>query len=91
MSLKTVATETVAFLENGRYVSDAGDTVQFLPEQQTAVAGTRLYTPAELHALLANQPVARERSRLQPQVWLWKLPVAGDGRGGWSDGSRRDE
>ncbi|MCL4264923.1 MAG: TIGR02452 family protein [Anaerolineae bacterium] len=55
MSLKTVATETLAILENGRYVTDSGDTVQFLPEQQTAVAGTRLYTPEELHTLLVNQ------------------------------------
>lgn len=52
MSLKNVAQETLAILENGGYITDSGISVEIASAQRTAVAGTHLYTPEKLHALL---------------------------------------
>ncbi len=55
MFLKNVAKETLTILENGHYVTSSGIVVAFLSEQKAAIAGTRLYTPEQLHTMLTSQ------------------------------------
>lgn len=63
MSLKNVAQETLTLLENGRFSTPAGKLVQFAAEQETAVSGTRLYTPEQLQTLL-DTPASGEITQL---------------------------
>lgn len=66
MSLKGVAKETLSILEAGRYIAPSGKTVEFLAEQQAAVAGTMLYTPEQAYALLEEQAGCNSTS--QPTI-----------------------
>ncbi|MEM7345257.1 MAG: TIGR02452 family protein [Chloroflexota bacterium] len=52
MSLKNIAQETLQILNSGSYTNSEGATVDFLPQQQAAVNGTVLYTPAQADNLL---------------------------------------
>jgi uncharacterized protein (TIGR02452 family) len=61
MSLKEVARTTLEILETGSYVNDAGETIDFRKEQQTAVAGTILYDP-EAGSMLLDRENSGESS-----------------------------
>jgi uncharacterized protein (TIGR02452 family) len=56
MSLKEDARQTLLICENGRYEAPSGATVEIAEAQRAAVAGTRLYRPAELQTLLQHPP-----------------------------------
>lgn len=55
MSLKGIAKETLRILEEGKYITDSGKNVEFLSEQRSAVAGTKLYKPEQAYELLAKE------------------------------------
>lgn len=59
MSLKNVASETIAICERGHYTAPSGRTVRIGSAQRAAEAGTRLYTPVELQGLLDKPPSGR--------------------------------
>ncbi|MEZ4381785.1 MAG: TIGR02452 family protein [Nannocystaceae bacterium] len=54
MSLKGVAKQTLALLEAGKYVAPSGARVSIARAQAAAVARSRLYTPDEVAALVAE-------------------------------------
>lgn len=56
MSLIEVAHEVLQILNAGHYSAPSGRQVAIAAAQAAAEAGTRLYTPAELNALLAEAP-----------------------------------
>ncbi len=56
MSLAGVAKETLAIVAAGRYRAPSGATRELGPELAAARAGTRLYEPEELAALVADLP-----------------------------------
>lgn len=53
-SLKAVAQHTLAILKSGEYTTATGKTVRFQGEIDAAVSNTRLYTPEQAAALLAQ-------------------------------------
>ena len=55
MSLKNVAKETVAILENGAFTNSTGQAINFAKEQSDAVTKTKLYTPEQLQTLIQSQ------------------------------------
>jgi len=55
MSLKNIAKETLHILDEGKYVTPSGKTVELFAQQQAAVNGTTLYTPEQAHHLLTKQ------------------------------------
>jgi uncharacterized protein (TIGR02452 family) len=59
--------ETLAILESGRYTSPRGVAVEIGPALAAAVAGTRVYRPDELPALLAGgeRPPAGPRASIE--------------------------
>ena len=59
MSLKQNAKDVLALLERGQYVTKSGQTVSLARAQEEAVAGTRLYAPEQITALLASAPMGR--------------------------------
>jgi uncharacterized protein (TIGR02452 family) len=63
VSLKESARETLEVQDRGFYVSSSGLRVDISQFQQAAVAGTRLYRPAELAELLAR-PVDRTQNAI---------------------------
>lgn len=56
MSLKGIAQETIQICERGHYTAPSGRTVRIGSAQRAAEAGTRLYTPEALRALLDATP-----------------------------------
>lgn len=52
MSLKGIAKTTLSFLDAGGFEGPSGGRVEFGPELSAAVAGSRLYTPEQLHELI---------------------------------------
>lgn len=64
MSLKQVAKDVLAMIERGTYPGPSGD-VDVSKAQTASVAGTRLYTPGDVSALL-DQPLAGT-----PRVEVW--------------------
>jgi uncharacterized protein (TIGR02452 family) len=54
MSLKGVAKETVAIIEQGGYLTASGRRIDLRETIENAVQGTRLYRPAELDTLLGQ-------------------------------------
>ncbi|BAY61173.1 hypothetical protein NIES22_12340 [Calothrix brevissima NIES-22] len=55
MSLKGIAKETLRIVEEGKYITESGKTVEFLAAQQMAIAKTVLYTPTHSYSLLEKQ------------------------------------
>lgn len=66
MDLKATARETLAILEAGRYHAPSGAERSIGTELAAAVAGTRLYTPEALAALLAALPPAPTSTSVAP-------------------------
>lgn len=64
MSLTGIAKETLEIVQRGEYVSKNNVTVQLKPEIQQAISGTRLYTPAELAALLETRQNQKNSGQL---------------------------
>lgn len=58
MSLKGVATRTIALLDAGTYVAPSGRSVSIRDEQRAAIAGTALFRPDQLAKLLTDDPAA---------------------------------
>jgi uncharacterized protein (TIGR02452 family) len=54
MLLQEIAQETLKILDAGFYVSQSGNIVDLRLEQEAAVTGTRLYTPAQTNELLSS-------------------------------------
>ncbi len=62
MSLKNIAKETLAIIEDGGFINGAGKRIDFSEQQAAAIANTRLYTPAQLESVLAKQTSCGESS-----------------------------
>lgn len=69
MNMKDVAQETLAILKAGNYTAPSGATREVGQAQTAAVAGTRLYRPAELADLLTQQGTA---SGTPPTIEVWE-------------------
>lgn len=54
MSLKGAAKDTLHIIEQGKYINNSGQTIDFLTHQQAAVANTKLYTPDDADHLLKH-------------------------------------
>ena len=55
MSLKAIAKETLRILNEGKYISPSGKTIEFLAKQRAAVNGTILYSPEQGYNLLTKE------------------------------------
>lgn len=55
MSLKGIAKETLQILNEGKYITEFGNSVEFLSELNSAVTGTKLYKPDQAYKLLAEE------------------------------------
>ena len=69
MTLKEAAAEVLTIIERGSYVSSEGR-VDFLADQDAAVAGTRLFSPNEL------ETVRHPRQRPTEQGEPGRLPTS---------------
>lgn len=76
MSLKETARQTLAICESGTYEAPSGARVDIAAEIAAAVAGTALYRPAELSALLAGKPVSRPKTPARIEVTAETTQVA---------------
>jgi hypothetical protein len=56
MSLKGIAQETLAILDNGGFVAESGAVVNFAAAQKRAEKGTTLYRPDTIAQLFDNAP-----------------------------------
>ncbi|MCB9549313.1 MAG: TIGR02452 family protein [Myxococcales bacterium] len=82
MSLTGVARETLHIVQAGGYTAPSGAAVDFAAAQRAAVAGTRLYDPAQAAALLAAPPGTGAPPRVEvtdetTQVAAARLAAAG--------------
>jgi uncharacterized protein (TIGR02452 family) len=68
MSLAEIARQTLAIIERGDYRTPSGAAVELRARIDAAVAGTRLYRPGDLDALLGARLPARAASPLRIEV-----------------------
>lgn len=80
MSLKGAARDTLALIDAGTYTTGAGTVVSFAADHAASLAGTHLYTPAELEGLTAGSGPAPavEVTDETTQVAAYRLAEAGD-------------
>jgi uncharacterized protein (TIGR02452 family) len=64
VSLRQAALDTLALLESGEYVTPTGQRVDVAAAQAAAIAGTQLYTPPELEALVARRAATAGRTQV---------------------------
>ncbi|MFV8753453.1 TIGR02452 family protein [Nannocystaceae bacterium ST9] len=65
MSLRGVAQQTLEILEQGGYSASDGSFVELAADVEAAVAGTLLYTPRQLDALLRGREGGGARARIE--------------------------
>ena len=96
MSLKQVAVDTLEILERGGYVAPSGANITIAAALSEAVAGTRLYLPAELDALLESGTLALSSGPVRNSAGehvatfnsIWRLEADGKWRIIFDKGSR---
>lgn len=69
MSLADVATETLSIVERGWYTAPSGSKVAIGDDVKRAIAGTRLYTPAECEAVVTTV-AGRARAPKSPALGM---------------------